>query len=150
MLADYQSEPFFAFHHVNSFETENNGIVVDIVAYPDSTIVRSLYLDVLRGRRPGSIPASQLRRYYISPFSGSVEFEVLHDDMLELPRINYRKYNMKDYDFVYAAGTYSVGNFTNKLIKIDVKNRNSKVWTEKGCQPGEPVFLPRPDRVQER
>ena len=48
-----------------------------------------------------------------------------------------------------AAGTYSVGNFTNKLIKIDVKNRNSKVWTEKGCQPGEPVFVPRPDRVQE-
>ena len=104
LLGSYQSEPFFAFHHVNSFETENNGIVVDIVAYPDSTIVRSLYLDVLRGRRPGSIPASQLRRYYISPFSGSVEFEVLHDDMLELPRINYRKYNMKDYDFVYCSG----------------------------------------------
>src|SRR5215207_6836814 len=91
VIGSYQSEPFFAFHHVNSFETENNGIVVDIVAYPDSTIVRSLYLDVLRGDIPGSISASQLRRYYISPSSGSVEFEVLHDDMLELPRINYRK-----------------------------------------------------------
>jgi beta,beta-carotene 9',10'-dioxygenase len=149
VVGSYQSEPFFAFHHVNSFETENNGIVVDIVAYPDSTIVRSLYLDVLRGDIPGSIPASQLRRYYISPSSGSVEFKVLHDDMLELPRINYRKYNMKDYDFIYAAGTYSVGNFTNRLIKIDVKNRNSRVWTEKGCHPGEPVFVPRPDSVQE-
>ena len=149
VVGSYQSEPFFAFHHVNSFETENNDIVVDIVAYPNSTIVRSLYLDILRGDRPGSIPPSQLRRYYISPFSGSVEFEVLHDDNLELPRINYRKYNMKDYDFIYAAGTYSVGNFTNKLIKIDLKNRNSNVWTEKGCHPGEPVFVPRPDRVRE-
>jgi beta,beta-carotene 9',10'-dioxygenase len=149
VVGSYQSEPFFAFHHVNSFETENNGIVVDIVAYPDSTIVRSLYLDVLREDIPGSIPASQLRRYYILPSSGSVEFEVLHNDTLELPRINYRKYNMKDYDFIYAAGTYSIGNFTNRLIKIDVKKRNSNVWTEKGCHPGEPVFVPRPDSVQE-
>jgi beta,beta-carotene 9',10'-dioxygenase len=150
VIGSYQCEPFFAFHHVNSFETENNDILVDIVGYSDSTIVRSLYLDVLMGDRPGSIPTSQLRRYYISPFSGSVEFEVLHDDNLELPRINYRKYNMKDYDFIYAAGTYSVGNFfTNKLIKIDLKIRNSNVWTEKGCHPGEPVFVPRPDRVRE-
>ena len=149
VVDSYQSEPFFAFHHVNSFETENNDIVMDIVAYQDSTIMSSLYLDVLRGDRPGSIPPSQLRRYYISPFSGSVEFEVLHDDNLELPRINYRKYNMKDYDFIYAAGTYSVENFTNKLIKIDLKNRNSNVWTEKGCHPGEPVFVPRPDPVRE-
>lgn len=149
VVGSYQSESFFAFHHVNSFETENNDIVVDIVVYPDSTIVRSLYLDVLRGDIPGSIPASQLRRYYISPRSSSVEFEVLYDDMLELPRINYRKYNMKDYEFIYAVGTYSVGNFTNRLIKIDVKNRNSSAWMEKRCHPGEPVFVPRPDRVQE-
>jgi beta,beta-carotene 9',10'-dioxygenase len=100
VVGSYQSESFFAFHHVNSFETENNGIV-------------------------------------------------LHNDTLELPRINYRKYNMKDYDFIYAVGTYSVGNFTNRLIKIDVKNRNSHVWTEKGCHPGEPVFVPRPVSVQE-
>jgi beta,beta-carotene 9',10'-dioxygenase len=134
---------------VNSFETENNGIVVDIVAYPDSTIVRSLYLDVLRGDIPGSIPASQLRRYYISPSSGSVEFKVLHNDMLELPRINYRKCNMKDYNFIYAAGTYSVGDFTNRLVKVDVKNRNPIVWTEKDCHPGEPVFVPRPDSIEQ-
>jgi beta,beta-carotene 9',10'-dioxygenase len=134
---------------VNSFETENYDLVVDIVAYQDSTIVRSLYLDVLTGDRPGSIPASQLRRYHISPFSSSVEFEVLHDDNLELPRMNYRKYNMKDYGYIYAVGTYSVGNFTNRLIKVDIKKRNSNVWMEKGCHPGEPVFVPRPDRVQE-
>jgi beta,beta-carotene 9',10'-dioxygenase len=118
VVGSYQSEPFFAFHHVNSFETENNDLVADIVTYQDSTIVRSLYLDVLMGNRPGSIPASQLRRYHISPFSSSVEFEVLHDDNLELPRMNYRKYNMKDYRFIYAVGTYSVGNFTNRLIKV--------------------------------
>jgi carotenoid cleavage dioxygenase-like enzyme len=111
--------------------------------------VSSLYLDVLKGDIPSRIPASQLRRYYISPSSASVKFEVLYDDNLELPRIHYRKYNMKDYDFIYAAGTYSVGNFTNRLIKIDVRNRNYNVWTEKGCHPGEPVFVSRPDRVQE-
>src|SRR5687768_4128078 len=50
VVRSYQSEPFFAFHHVNSFETENNGIVVDIVAYPDSTIVRSRWI-LLKAQR---------------------------------------------------------------------------------------------------
>jgi beta,beta-carotene 9',10'-dioxygenase len=41
-------------------------------------------------------------------------------------------------------GTLLIG-----LSKYIVKTRNSNVWTEKGCHPGELIFVSRPDRVQE-
>ena len=69
--------------------------------------------------------------------------------MLELPRINYKRTNMKDYDFMYAAGIHSIGDFTNRLIKINVKSKDFAVWSEKGCHPGEPVFVARPRGVSE-
>lgn len=147
VVGSYQTEPFFAFHHVNAFEIENK-IVLDIVAYPDDSVVRSLYLEVLRGNAPGSVPTSELRRYKITPSSGSIEYEAIHD-MLELPRINYRRYNMKDYNFMYATGNFSIEDFSNRLIKVNVKSRDFAVWSEKGCHPGEPVFVPRPGSVQE-
>jgi beta,beta-carotene 9',10'-dioxygenase len=147
VVGSYITEPFFAFHHVNAFESENQ-IVIDIVTYPNSSVVRTLYLEVLRGNVPGSIPSSELRRYKLTPSSGSIEYEAIHD-MLELPRINYRRYNMKDYSFMYATGNFSREDFTNRLIKVNVKNRDLAVWSEGGCHPGEPVFIPRPGSVQE-
>jgi carotenoid cleavage dioxygenase-like enzyme len=147
VVGSYQSEPFFAFHHVNAFEIENK-IVLDIVTYPDDSVIRSLYLEVLRGNGPSSIPTSELRRYEIVPNSNSVEYETIHN-MLELPRINYRKYNMKDYSIMYSTGNFSRDDFTNRLVKVNVKSRDSYVWSEKGCHPGEPVFVPRTGSVQE-
>jgi beta,beta-carotene 9',10'-dioxygenase len=35
------------------------------------------------------------------------------------------------------------------IVKVDIKERKSKVWSEKGCYTGEPVFVPRPDGVAE-
>ena len=32
---------------------------------------------------------------------------------------------------------------------INVKNRDFTIWSEKGCHPGEPVFVPKPGSVQE-
>jgi carotenoid cleavage dioxygenase-like enzyme len=147
VVGSYQTEPFFAFHHVNAFEIENK-IVLDIVAYPDDSVVRSLYLDVLRGNAPGSVPTSELRRYKITPSSGSIEYEAIQD-MLELPRINYGRYNMKDYNFMYATGNFSMEDFSNRLVKVNIKSGDFAVWSEKGCHPGEPVFVPRPGSVQE-
>jgi carotenoid cleavage dioxygenase-like enzyme len=99
---------------MNAFEVDNK-IVIDIITYKDNSIINSLYLDVMRGSNPGNIPSSEIRRYSITPSNGYIEYQVIHD-MLELPRINYR-YNMINYSFLYAAGTHSVSNFTDRLIK---------------------------------
>ena len=70
---------------------------------------------------------------------------------MELPGINYRQYNTKDYRFVYAVGqTYDFAGRRNwPLVKVDIRERRSKVWFENDCYPGEPVFVPRPDGIAE-
>jgi beta,beta-carotene 9',10'-dioxygenase len=147
IVDNYLCEPFFAFHHVNAFERENK-VVIDLVAYDDSSIISSFYLDVLKGDGLNTIPTSTLRRYSITLNSGSIEYEPIHQ-MLEFPHINYKRYNMKEYNFLYAAGLHSVGDLTNRLIKVDVKSRDFNIWSERGCHPGEPVFVPKPGSTLE-
>jgi carotenoid cleavage dioxygenase-like enzyme len=146
VMGRYICDAFFAFHHINAFETDNR-IVIDIIAYKDNSIINSLYIDVMRGNKPGNIPPSEFRRYSITPDNGSIEYQVIYD-MLELPRINYR-YNMENYTFLYAAGTHSVSNFIDKLVKINFRNRGFITWSEKDCHPGEPIFVPSPDGTKE-
>ena len=148
LVGIYQSDAFFAFHHVNSFEKDGE-VFVDIVAYHDSSIVNALYLDVLRGKKDDTIPVSQIRRYSIPIQGGTVKYDIVSSDAVELPRINYKKYNTKDYNFVYGISTYSANDFANQLIKIDILHKVSKIWSEKNCYPGEPVFVTTPNAVDE-
>ncbi len=148
LVGIYRSDAFFAFHHVNSFEKDGE-VFVDIVAYHDSSIVNALYLDVLRGKKDSTIPVSQIRRYRIPIQGGTVKYDIVSSDAVELPRINYKKYNTKDYNFVYGISTYSANDFANQLIKIDILHKVSKIWSEKNCYPGEPVFVTTPNAVNE-
>jgi carotenoid cleavage dioxygenase-like enzyme len=147
LVGKYRSDPFFAFHHVNAFEKENE-IIVDIIAYNDPSIIRSLYLDVLRGESPGEVSFGELRRYHIQT-QGEVSYERLSNEQLELPRINYRRVNMKDYRFVYAVGTTGSYDFASTLVKVDLEERSAKKWSEDACYSGEPVFIPRPNALAE-
>ena len=69
------TDPFFAFHHLNSYEEADGTIVADIQVYPDASLVERLYLDQLRGggrpARPASCAGSgSTRRPARSPTSG--------------------------------------------------------------------------------
>lgn len=141
-------EPFFAFHHVNSFE-KDDFIQVDVIAYDDSSIIQSLYLDVLQGKKIKTIPSSHLRRYTVSLKENNVKYETISNEQIELPRINYTKYNSKEYRFVYGISAYGTSDFSNQLIKIDIKQKTTKIWSENECYPGEPVFVPTPNGTQE-
>ena len=39
--------------------------------------------------------------------------------------------------------------FPNQLVKVDVRERSSKVWWQENCYPGEPVFVPAPHSAAE-
>ena len=64
---------------------------------------------------------------------------------IELPGINYRKFNGREYSYAYATGSSGPRDFTNQLLKIDVQNASSKIWSDEGCYPGEVVFIAKPD-----
>ena len=68
LQAEVEADPFFAFHHVNAFE-DGDTLQVDIVAYDDASVVKSLYLDVLRTGERSAFDSSQLRRYTV-PLDG--------------------------------------------------------------------------------
>ncbi|WP_264770331.1 carotenoid oxygenase family protein [Coxiella burnetii] len=148
---NYKTESFFAFHHVNAFE-ENDKVIVDIIAYPNTDIIQSLYLDVLRGETNKNIvSAGELRRYEINLLDSSVNYVVLSEEPIELPRINYFLSNTKNYRFVYGVGSdkNDPNNFLNRLLKIDVQQKATKIWKETMCYPGEPVFVSLPNAKKE-
>ncbi len=146
----HEFESFFAFHHINAFE-DRGDIVVDLAAYQDSSIIQSLYLDVLRGDNKESFPlaVARLKRYRLT--AKGVRQELMPDDHLELPRINYRQVNMRDYRFLYAVGAdkNDSSEFLNRLLKIDVQAKKVKIWRQEMCYPGEPVFVPSPETARE-
>ncbi|HEV2873637.1 MAG TPA: carotenoid oxygenase family protein [Thermoleophilaceae bacterium] len=140
----YETDAFFCFHHVNAFE-RGGELVVDLIAYDDSSVIDSLYLDE-RGPR-GSIPATELRRYTIDLDGAGVRREPLAEGTVELPRIDYGRRNTRDYRFAYFAGAGD--GWLDRLVKVDVGDGSRKVWSEPGCYPGEPVFVRRPDASAE-
>ena len=142
-----RADAFFCFHHVNAWE-EGDDVVVDLVAFDDSSVIDHLFIDRLRSGDPGA--ESQLRRYRISPGRQSAEGEVLLDHTIELPRIDYARVNTKPYRYVYACGQRPERpDWLNELVKFDTRERALVSWHERGCYPGEPVFAGRPGRERE-
>lgn len=138
-------EAVFAFHHVNAYE-DDDGVVVDVAAYPDAGIVEDLYLDNLRGE-DFSPSEARLRRFHVS-LSGEVESETLADTTIELPRINYGSRNAQPYRYAYGVGRRGDG-FLDQLVKIGVKSGEYVAWYEEDTYPGEPVFVEAPDAERE-
>ena len=143
-LGPFETEARFAFHHVNSYE-ENGDVVVDIVTSPTAQIVEDLYLERLRQGKP--IAPAHLERFRITPASGTVTSERLADAAMELPRINYGRCNERPYRYVWGVGFD--GGWLDRIVKADVVERTTTVWSEDGCYPGEAVFVGAPDGERE-
>jgi beta,beta-carotene 9',10'-dioxygenase len=150
IVGRYHTEAFFTFHHVNAFE-QGEEVLVDLSAYPDPGNINALYLDHLRSFGLGSEVdkngSGELRRYHIPLRGESASYEVLTPHPLELPTINYHQYNTHDYGVAYGVSINKEQPdvFTNRLLRVDLKERTAHIWEESGCYPGEPVFTPTPD-----
>jgi beta,beta-carotene 9',10'-dioxygenase len=141
----YEAEAFFCFHHVNAFERGRSELVVDLVAYPDATVIDALYLDEEGPRE--AIPATELRRYVIDLDGGTVRAEQLAEGSVELPRIDYGRVNARDYGVAYFTG--ADGGWIDRLVKVDVREGSRSEWSAPGCYPGEPIFVREPGAEDE-
>jgi carotenoid cleavage dioxygenase-like enzyme len=143
LVGSWETEAFFAFHHVNAFERDGE-VLVDLLAYPDDAVIQDHYMDALRSKK-GPTAAAELRRYRLRP-GGSASHEALTGEPLELPRINYDAHNGRDYSYVYGIGQdRAAESWPDRLVKVDVRDGSVRVWREEDCYPGEPVFVPSPD-----
>lgn len=150
LVGRYESDAYFAFHHVNAFE-RGDEIVLDIVAYPDAEILKTYYLKNLANPEI-KLPFGNLRRYRIPLKGKRAEYEVISDACMELPNFDYGRYNGNgDYRYVYAASINpkQPTGFYNQIVKVDLQTRQQRTWNELGCYPGEAVFVGRPGRSDE-
>ncbi|XP_066499980.1 retinal Mueller cells isomerohydrolase-like isoform X2 [Hoplias malabaricus] len=65
----------------------------------------------------------------------------------EFPQINYRKHNGKDYTFVYGLGLNHF--IPDRICKLNVKNKETRIWQEADSYPSEPLFVQNPDAQEE-
>jgi beta,beta-carotene 9',10'-dioxygenase len=148
VISEAETEAFFAFHHINAFERDGE-IVADFAAYPDAKIVQQFYLDALRADGAG-IACSEFRRFRIPLNSGRATYELVTDENIEFPRINYEQYNGKPYGCVFGTSIQKgTAGFYNQLTKFDVTTGAVKIWHEADCYPGEPVFVSAPESSTE-
>jgi carotenoid cleavage dioxygenase-like enzyme len=136
----FETDAFFAFHHVNAYE-DGDEVVVDICVFDDPKIVEDLYLERLRAGEPISEP--ELRRFRIRPSDSAVTHQRLVEDGFDLPRINYGRCNERPYRFVWGVGTDGSG-FFERIVKADLAGGETVSWSEPGCFAGEPVFVAAP------
>jgi carotenoid cleavage dioxygenase-like enzyme len=145
-IGPFETDPCFAFHHVNSYEQDGE-VVVDVCAYDDAAIVGDLYMENLRAGAP--IAEAALHRFRIRPEAGTVDSERLLDDgWLELPRINYSRCNERPYQYVWGVRNAGSG-WLDTIVRADLESRTTTAWSEDGCYPGEPVFVAAPGAAEE-
>ncbi len=142
-------EPFFFFHFVNTFDTDD-GLSFDIVTYPNAAIIKAYYLDRLK-HQSMEIPKGKLHRVEIDLKQKTSNISQISGQGIELPHIDYDRYNMnKAYNFVYAMGLSDANPaFYDQITKINISDKSSIQWSEQGCFPGEPVFIASPESQQE-
>jgi carotenoid cleavage dioxygenase-like enzyme len=138
----HEAEAFFCFHHVNSFE-RGSELVVDLIAHDDPSIIHMLELQNLR--EGGPLDRAHLRRYRVAlDGTGVTREDIAPEVPTELPRINYRRNNMRDYRWMYGISASADSKWSDRIVKIDVTTGDAKVWSEPGCYAGEPLFVDRP------
>jgi beta,beta-carotene 9',10'-dioxygenase len=137
----FQADACFAFHHVNAYE-QGDEVVVDLCVFEDASVIEDLYLERLRAGKP--IAAAKLTRFRLHRGQGSVTRELLCDQDIELPRINYGRCNERPHRYVWGVGGDGPSGWLERILKIDISDGSTLSWSEPGCYAGEPVFVARP------
>ncbi|KAF9886501.1 hypothetical protein FE257_011408 [Aspergillus nanangensis] len=158
VISRFTSPAFFAFHSINAYQENHDGVVdviCDIVQYPNMDILHHTYYDGLLsthcGDEPGSVQMSsspRTARYRLpnvsqkrtNPRSAEKVFEMQTGD---LPAINPRFVNRRArYHYCTVSRGYS--SFVDAIGKVDMETQEMTVWGREPAPhtPGEAVFIP--------
>ena len=147
--ATVELEPFFVFHHVNAYE-RGDRVVIDVCAHRDSSIIDALYLKRLRkgkarqalgpppapGDRSRPAPCRDARARRRRLRASADQLRPGQPAALPL-RLRRR------------PAQPGRSRFIDQLAKVDVASGDALMWRERGCYPGEPVFVQRPGARRE-
>jgi beta,beta-carotene 9',10'-dioxygenase len=151
IVATFQAEAFFCFHHINAYE-HGGDLIVDLCAMPNANAVYGGYLNKIRiAQSEAHDPNRQkLRRYYVPLTHGknlqTIDYQQMYDEAIDLPTINFDNNAAQEYRYAYGVSNNEAYPEVpaNQLVKIDLEMRSAKKWFTEGCYPGEPVFVAHP------
>ena len=142
----YETEAFFAFHHVNAFE-RGNDLVIDLVAFEDADDHRLAVPG--RERAGGHAPAERAAPLHDRARLGlgapraaqrwhrraaAHRLPAPQHARLPLRLLRRRRRQMR---------------WLDRLVKVDVGQGEVASWAEDGCYPGEPIFVRAPGEEAE-
>jgi len=170
----YQSDAFFFFHHVNTYE-EDGHVVADLIAFPGPDVLDKFYLSKLRlgqfdttcqpvftrfvlplkadgAKGTNLVTLKYTKATAVKQDNNSVflKSETKGDEGYEMPTINYSMFNTRKYRYVYGCCVFETGKYRNSLIKLDNVTGHMTIWKEtETMYPGEITFLPKPGAIDE-
>jgi len=150
LFGQYTTRPFFAFHHVNAFEAEDS-LCLDIVTYPDPSIIQAVADYAQTPSQEHAKPVTKLERFTLSFKNHQLVSEMLFESSVEFPRIN-SAYDGHPYRYVYLTDARDQAlpqEDVRPLYKLDTGTKQALTWAEKGCYPGEPIFVAAPEATRE-
>jgi carotenoid cleavage dioxygenase-like enzyme len=144
LVGEPVGDPFFCFHHINAYETDNE-LVLDMVTFSDAKAITELYFDDLSGPTGWEMEGGRLTRARIDLASHTVETGQIHDGHLGLPRVSPAVYG-DEYRYAYAQGDpgQPLTGLPESVLKVDVETGTDQ-WYDPGGYTSEPIFVPRPD-----
>ena len=144
LVAKITDDPFFAFHHVNAYDKDGQ-FIMDIITFPNPDIIGVIAGTVTDTDRIKRCQKTTFKRFTIDMNTHKLSKETISDENMEMPRVpadrvahEYRFCYATDYSFPSAIED------VKPLFKVDVQEKKSLKWSEPGCLPGEPIFVPRP------
>lgn len=141
------NESFFFFHTINSYQKDDT-LVIDFCGYTDSSIISDFYLDTLKSSGVAENHKPRFMRLILNLKTKEVTLEK-RDVGIELPNI-HRSFSGKDYRFAYGVHSHTDSKeLSDSLIKYDIVNNISHIWKDENLLPGEPVFIPSPEKKGE-
>ncbi|KAL8739754.1 MAG: hypothetical protein Q9190_007473 [Brigantiaea leucoxantha] len=176
LVGIFESDPFFAFHCVNSWDQpsggENGGtdIIADISTYENLDILKRFFYKNIKSTSPTALDyvgenstraRPRIQRFKlpavgdttISPDDapcGKVELilDVPIADSVELPTFN-PKYCTKPSRYIYGVSDKANSVFLDGLTKYDTETRTAKSRVVHAHSPGEPIFVADPEGREE-
>lgn len=142
-----ETDAMFVFHTVHAFD-DGDGMVMDVLAYPDAGVVEALRVGRLSEASLDLRPS--LVRLHLDLAKGSVRREVLLADGFEFPSVSYRKVSGGRHRVAWGARIFGEGKAARSaLVRVDVDGGEVRSHADAGVVYGEPVFVARPGATDE-
>jgi len=137
---------FVFLHGINSYETENNEVVIDLIVHHNkNNPYNAFYLNKLNQNTVEL--TTSIRRYTLDLNTCKASCQTILDETVEFPFINQANQSC-EYQYIFAAhrDKNKAGDFLNGLIKVNLKNpEQNTIWHPPEIYPSEPIFVKNPD-----